>query len=242
MTKIKVHGFTLLEVVIALAVFGFLIGGLMGFLPWGVQGVGKVREQSIAYGLVDAVEIELERMGFSLVESSTKRLEGMYNPAGLPLEANDKFSLLLVSTKEGGSASFEQVVKNQDQSYLNDPGNKQEGENVEDLKKDFGGLINFNSTTLGGNTQPVSLFGFSEEDETTAPFSYRWIPESDRYFLIKITQFPYGHRHQHYVSNGFLALEVDIQWPYKVPVPPDDFRRVPERFRSHFRFPIAISR
>jgi prepilin-type N-terminal cleavage/methylation domain-containing protein len=199
--KRKKHGFTLLEVVIALAVFGFLIGGLMGFLPWGVQGVGKVREQSIAYGLVDAIEIELERMGFSLVESSTKRLEGMNNPE-----------------------------------------NKQEGENVDDLKKDFGGLINFNSTTLGGSTQPVSLIGFNEEDETKAPFSYRWIPESDRYFLIKITQFPFGHRHQHHVSNGFLALEVDIQWPYKVPVPPDDFRRVPERFRSHFRFPIAISR
>jgi hypothetical protein len=166
----------------------------------------------------------------------------MYNPADPPLEASDKFSLLLVSTKEGGPVSFEQVVKEQDQSYLNNPENKQEGENVDDLKKDFGGLINFNSTTLGGSTQPVSLIGFNEEDETKAPFSYRWIPESDRYFLIKITQFPFGHRHQHHVSNGFLALEVDIQWPYKVPVPPDDFRRVPERFRSHFRFPIAISR
>ena len=242
MIKRKKHGFTLLEVVIALAVFGFLIGGLMGFLPWGVQGVGKVREQSIAYGLVDAIEIELERMGFSLVESSTKRLEGMYNPTDPPLEASDKFSLLLVSIKEGGSVSFEQVVKEQNQAYLNNPENKQEGENIESLKKDFGGLINFNSTILGGSTQPVSLFGFNEQDVTTAPFSYRWIPESDRYFLIKITQFPFGHRHQHHVSNGFLALEVDIQWPYKVPVPPDDFRRVPERFRSHFRFPIAISR
>ena len=242
MIKRKKHGFTLLEVVIALAVFGFLIGGLMGFLPWGVQGVGKVREQGIAYGLVDAIEVELERMGFSLVESATKRLEGMYNPTDPPLEASEKFSLLLVSTKEGGLVSFEQVVKEQDQSYLNNPENKQEGENVDDLKKDFGGLINFNSTTLGGSTQPVSLFGFNEADVTRAPFSYRWIPESDRYFLIKITQFPLGHRHQHHVSNGFLALEVDIQWPYKVPVPPDDFRRVPERFRSHFRFPIAISR
>ncbi len=210
----------------------------MGFLPWGVQGVGKVREQSIAYGLVDAIEIELERMGFSLVESSTKRLEGMYKPADPPLEANDKFSLLLVSTKKGGVVSFEQVVKEQDQSFLNNPENKQEGENVVDLQKDSLGVINFNKITSG----PVSLFGFSEEDKTTAPFSYRWIPESDRYFLIKITQFPFGHRHQHHVSNGYLALEVDIQWPYKVPVPPEDFRRVPERFRTHFRFPIAISR
>jgi len=53
------QGFTLLEVVIALAVFGFLIGGLLGFLPWGVQGVGKVREQNVAYGLIDGVQVEL---------------------------------------------------------------------------------------------------------------------------------------------------------------------------------------
>ena len=67
-TCVKRKGFTLLEVVIALAVFGFLIGGLLGFLPWGVEGVGKVREQNVAYGLIDGVQVELERMGFSLVE------------------------------------------------------------------------------------------------------------------------------------------------------------------------------
>ena len=98
----KTKGFTLLEVVIALAVFGFLIGGLLGFLPWGVEGVGKVREQNIAYGLVDAVEVELERMGFSVVESATKRLDDMYNPSSPPLESSEKFSLLLVSPKRAG--------------------------------------------------------------------------------------------------------------------------------------------
>ena len=75
--KSRIRGFTLLEVVIALAVFGFLIGGLLGFLPWGVEGVGKVREQNIAYGLVDAVQVELERMGFSLVERGTTRIKGI---------------------------------------------------------------------------------------------------------------------------------------------------------------------
>ena len=115
----KTKGFTLLEVVIALAVFGFLIGGLLGFLPWGVEGVGKVREQNIAYGLVDAVEVELERMGFSVVESATKRLDDMYNPSSPPLESSEKFSLLLVSPKEGGVAAFEQVVIEQDTTYLN---------------------------------------------------------------------------------------------------------------------------
>ena len=63
----------------------------------------------------------------------------------------------------------------QDTTYLNNPDNQQEGENVQDFKKDFGGLINFNTTTLEGNTQPVSLFGFSEEDQTTYPYSNRWI-------------------------------------------------------------------
>ena len=67
-------GFTLLEVVIALAVFAFLIGGLLGFLPWSLEGVSKVREQDTAYGLVDGVQIELERMGFTLVEAGTNRL------------------------------------------------------------------------------------------------------------------------------------------------------------------------
>ena len=65
-TRLK-KGFTLIEVVIALAVFAFLIGGLLGFLPWSVEGVSKVREQDTTYGLVDGIQIELERMGVSLV-------------------------------------------------------------------------------------------------------------------------------------------------------------------------------
>ena len=67
-SRVKSKGFTLLEVVIALAVFGFLIGGLLGFLPWGVEGVGKVREQNVAYGLIDGVQVELERMGFKVTD------------------------------------------------------------------------------------------------------------------------------------------------------------------------------
>ena len=64
----KPKGFTLVEVVIALAIFGMLIGGLLGFLPWGVDGVKSVKDRSIASGLIDAVQIELERLGFSYVE------------------------------------------------------------------------------------------------------------------------------------------------------------------------------
>ena len=43
-------GFTLLEVVIALAVFAFLIGGLLGFLPWSVEGVSKVKSRILLMG------------------------------------------------------------------------------------------------------------------------------------------------------------------------------------------------
>ena len=108
--KSSKNGFTLLEVVIALAVFGFLIGGLLGFLPWGVEGVGKVREQNIAYGLVDAVQVELERMGFSLVERGTKRIKGISSFA--PEDMKDKrWSLLLVAPKEGHRVEFEQVIE-----------------------------------------------------------------------------------------------------------------------------------
>ena len=113
------NGFTLLEVVIALAVFGFLIGGLLGFLPWGVEGVGKVREQNIAYGLVDAVQVELERMGFSIVERGTARIKGV--TSAVPEDMKDRrWSLLLVAPREGHRVEFEQVVEN-DRSLMNDP-------------------------------------------------------------------------------------------------------------------------
>ena len=81
---------------------------------------------------------------------------------------------------------------------------------------------------------------------TKSPQSYRWIPQSERYFLIKCRQYPLGHRHQHHPSNGYLALQIDVQWPYKVPDPSqaeeDGFRRIAERYRSHFRFPLAVNR
>ena len=236
-------GFTLLEVVIALAVFGFLVGGLLGFLPWGVEGVGKVREQNIAYGLVDAVEIELERAGFSICEAGTSRLSGMYEQNSDPVSDTEEFNLLLVARKEGGAVVFEQVVKKEEIAYLNDPNNLNEGTEIVSSEKDSGGTVYFNNT-LGQSA--VSLNGYEDIDKTTAPQSYRWIPQSERYFLIKCRQYPLGHRHQHHPSNGYLALQMDVQWPYKVPDPSqaeeDGFRRIAERYRSHFRFPIAVNR
>ena len=112
------RGFTLLEVVIALAVFAFLIGGLLGFLPWSVEGVSKVKEQDTAYGLVDSVNIELERMGFSMVEASTNRLSGLYSSFDMPRESSMKLDLLLVARREG-QVAFEQVVERASISTLN---------------------------------------------------------------------------------------------------------------------------
>ena len=228
-------GFTLLEVVIALAVFGFLIGGLLGFLPWGVEGVGKVRQQNVAYGLVDGVQVELERMGFSLVEKGTTRWTNPTNPQELP-----PMNVLLVARKEGGQVEFERVIES-DVEKMNNPDDNEEGATQESWQSLSGGAnVPFNES----NGFPVSLLGV-ETVRDTLPYSQRWIPEGERYFLIKCTQYPIGHRHQHHPSNGFLALQIDVQWPYKVPDPSrgtDGFRRVAERYRSHFRFPLAITR
>lgn len=234
------RGFTLLEVVIALAVFAFLIGGLLGFLPWSVEGVSKVREQDTAYGLVDAVQIELERMGFSLVEAGTNRLAGMYSSLDVPRESGTKFDLLLVSRRVGGAVAFEQVIEEVSLAELNSD-SSQEGINQDLLTKEMGGVVYFNLTE---NQDPVSLFGFDDSHKETYPWSTRWIPEDERYFLIKCSQFPLNHRHQHHPSNGFLGLQVDIQWPYKVPDPSSEkgFRRIPMKYRNHFRLPMAITR
>ncbi|MDA8774723.1 prepilin-type N-terminal cleavage/methylation domain-containing protein [Opitutales bacterium] len=235
-------GFTLLEVVIALAVFGFLIGGLLGFLPWGVEGVGKVREQNIAYGLVDAVQVELERMGFSLVERGTKRILNISSPVPQDL-ADKRWSILLVAPKEGHRVEFEQVVQF-NKTMMNDPDSQVEGfmqdrwENESDSS-----IVVFFNNYINRSDIPLSLVGMKGSE--TQPWSTRWIPEGERYFLIKCTQYPLEHRHRHHPSNGFLALQVDIQWPYKVPDPSkgdDGFRRISHRYRTHFRFPLAITR
>jgi len=235
-------GFTLLEVVIALAVFAFLIGGLLGFLPWSLEGVSKVREQDTAYGLVDGVQIELERMGFTLVEAGTNRLTGFYSPFDEPREAPVELELLLVARREGGLVSFEQVVEKAELTFLNGT-QLEEGVVVEEFEKKMGGLVYFNLLESEFDEVPISLFK-NESHAENYPFSTRWIPQEERYFLIKCSQFPLGHRHEHHPSNGFLGLQVDIQWPYKLPDPSSDkgFRRVPFKYRNHFRLPMAITR
>ena len=201
--KSSKNGFTLLEVVIALAVFGFLIGGLLGFLPWGVEGVGKVREQNIAYGLVDAVQVELERMGFSLVERGTKRIRGISSPTPEDMK-DERWSLLLVAPKEGHRVEFEQVIE-YDKTLMNDSGSQEDGQMQELWINESGGSnFPFNQSAQG---VPLSLLGM-KGSETGPPWSNRWLPESERYFLIKCSQYPLEHRHRHHPSNGFLPYKL----------------------------------
>ena len=143
---------------------------MLGFLPWGVEGVGKVRDQNIAYGMVDAVQIELERMGFSLVERGTKRIEGISSFAPEDMK-DDRWSLLLVASKSGQRVEFEQVVEN-DELMMNDSESLTEGTMQEAWNNESGGRsVPFNLSYTG---QPLSLVGM-KGSETQQPWSNRWI-------------------------------------------------------------------
>ena len=172
-------GFTLLEVILALAVFGFLIGGLLALLPWGVEGAGNVRDRNMAYGMTDAIQVELELMGFGLVETLT----------------NEEMSLNLVAPADVSEVHREP------------------------------------------NSNDVSTYAAAQLKNQEL---VNKLPPGDRYFLVRCTRFPEGNRHEHDPSNGYLGLQIDVQWPYKTLDAPD--KGVNERFRSHFRFPLAITR
>ena len=51
-----------MEVIIALAVFGFVVTGLMAFLPWAIDGKANIKDFNTACAMPDAVQIELERI------------------------------------------------------------------------------------------------------------------------------------------------------------------------------------
>ncbi|MDA9963055.1 prepilin-type N-terminal cleavage/methylation domain-containing protein [Opitutales bacterium] len=171
-------GFTLLEVIIALSVFGFLIGGLLALLPWGVEGAGNVRDRNVAYGMTDAIQVELELMGFGLVESLT----------------DEDRIIELVAPSDGREVRWE-------------PNSNQISE------------------------FPIAKSQLDELDKE--------LPAGQRYFLIRCSQFPEDNRHEHDPSNGYLGLQIDVQWPYKTLDAEDG---VEERIRSHFHFPLAITR
>ncbi len=242
-------GFSLVEVIIALAIFGILVGGLLSFLPWGVSGVAKIRDRSTAMSLVDATQLELERLGFSVVEAGTNRLDGLYQPTGEPIDAATINQIILVAPRTGGGVFFEQVVQ-RDQS-VDSSGNMvvdEEGDPVSlflDVK-DTGGKVYFDKRD--GSGDPISLKGmegFASQNLDSEAMN-RWIDQKDRYFVLICSQHSAQSRHQHNISNGYLALDVEVQWPYKTFAPgnesPNDYKEADPRYRSKFRFPIAIAR
>jgi hypothetical protein len=245
-------GFTLVEVIFALSLFGMLVGGLLAFLPWGVDGVAKIKDRNTAMSLVDAVQIELERLGFVVVEAGTHRLNGLYEFAGEPKNSNYINQLVLVGKRIGGGVSLEKVIRRSQVvgsdgeitiDYNKDP------EILSNFAKDLGGQIDFDLY----QQSPISLKGImAVESAGTESYSMnRWIEPRDRYFAIVCSQYPADSRHAHHVSNGYLALECEVQWPYKLFDPSNqnasnslltNAREIEGKFRTKFTFPIAISR
>ena len=243
----KSSGFSLVEVIIALAVFGILVGGILSFLPWGVDGVSKIKDRSTAMSLIDATLIELERIGFPVVEAGTDRLVGKYEFSGTPIDGQTINQVILVAKKTGGGAFFEQVIRSE-QSVSEDGSVKIDSDNpkllTEHITENGEGKIYFDMS----DDYPISLRGlseiaFSNQDDQAMN---RWVDEKERFFRIVCSQYPASSRHAHHISNGYLALEIEVQWPYKIFDPsnayPNDFRETEEKFRSKFTFPLAISR
>ena len=247
--SVPTRGFTLIEVIISLGVFGLIVGGLFSLLPWGVSNVSKLVDRNTALGLVDAVQIELERLGFSVVEHGTKRLDGLYYSSGAPTDVSngDIRSLILVSPKNGNKVSLERVIEVfQSSKKKLSSDDLSDGKNIDEAKTDYGGSINFERN----GDLPVSLVGF--EFPKDSRMLSRWIEPKDRYFAILCSQFAKQpqldsdppSRHFHHPSNGYLALQVEIQWPYKVfdPANNQKFRTVDPKYRSKISFPVAIVR
>jgi prepilin-type N-terminal cleavage/methylation domain-containing protein len=163
------EGFTLLEIIIALAVFGFVVTGLLAFLPWAIEGKANIKDFNTACAMPDAIQIELEHLGFNDIEQATRP---------------DGSGLYLVARRDGVEVRYEMDL---------DPAE---------------------------------------------------IAAGDRYFLIHCIQFPSSNRLAHDPSNGWLALQVDIQWPYKVRASEDENNaiEVSSNLREHFVYPTAITR
>jgi prepilin-type N-terminal cleavage/methylation domain-containing protein len=243
-------GFTLIEVIISLGVFGLIIGSLFSLLPWGVDKANGLVDRNTALGLVDAVQIELERLGFSVVEHGTTRLGNLYGTSEEPFDLKGEIhALILVAPKNGQRVSLEKVIEsktNQGEKKLSNY-DLADGKAVGSMYlESTGGRIEF----YRYDDEPVSLEKF--EFPADKKFLSRWIEPKDRYFAIICSQFakfPQKNsdppsRHMHHPSNGYLALQVDVQWPYKIfdPSKNENVRIVEPRYRSKISFPVAISR
>ena len=244
----KKPGFTLIEVIISLGVFGLIIGSLFSLLPWGVEKANGLVDRNTALGIVDAVQVELERLGFSVVEHGTKRLDGLYDASNEPSDVNNGEinALILVAPKNGQRVSLEKVIEVYQGNEKLSNSDLADGKVLKNTVTEYGGRIEFDRY----DDKPVSLDSF--EFPRDRSFFSRWIEPEERYFAIICSQFAKfpsknsdpPSRHMHHPSNGYLALQVEIQWPYKIfdPSQTEKFRTVVPRYRSRISFPIAIAR
>jgi prepilin-type N-terminal cleavage/methylation domain-containing protein len=238
-------GFTLIEVIISLGVFGLIVGGLFTLLPWGVDKVNYIKDRNTALGMVDAIQVELERVGFSLVEHGTKRLNNLYSIDNEPEDIiNGKVRrLILVAPKNGRKVSFEKVSL-VEQTFTDGK--------LELIYESLGADELLNDTTIHGGIIEFQKASLNDSSGDFDRKSARWIEQRDRYFAIICSQFakfPHGDSfpasvHYHHPSNGYLALEVEIQWPYKVfdPSEVEEFSEIDEKYRSKIIIPMAIAR
>ena len=205
-SKDRREGFTLLEIIIALAVFGFVVTGLLAFLPWAIDGKANIKDFNTACAMPDAVQLELERLGFKGVEEATRPDESSGSSSGSAKISDTQPGLYLVARRDGLYVSKAYEVTTD-------------------------GAINKNEACD--------------------------IPVSESYFLIKCVQFPEGNDLAHVESNGWLALQVDVQWPYRfgsgneddeynswkdVVIGGEDEKVVRSNLREHFIYPTAITR
>jgi len=244
----KKLAFTLIEVIISLGVFGLIIGSLFSLLPWGVEKANGLVDRNTALGMVDAVQVELERLGFSVVEHGTKRLDGLYDGSNEPSDINsgEINALILVAPKNGQRVALEKVVELSQGNEKLTNSDLADGEAAQHMVTEYGGRIEFDRY----DDKPVSLESF--EFPADSSFLSRWIEPEDRYFAIICSQFakhPGNNtdppsRHMHHPSNGYLALQVEVQWPYKIfdPSQSGNVRIVDPSYRSKISFAMAISR
>lgn len=175
-----------MEVIVALVVIGFVVGGLMALLPRGVQVAADTKDRNLAYGLTDAIGVELELMGFARLEALTQGENEVW----------------LVASQDGSIVKWE------------------EG--------------------LASNVLP--------EDEryfliVCKRFPDQWMANEDDVragrakSIGEIIKEPLAHK----PGNGYLALQVDVQWPYKTFGGDSGVEIHNAARRSHFRFPLAVT-
>ena len=174
------------------------------------------------------------------------------NLSGKPKDANQINQLVLVGKRKGGVCHWRKLsvehrlLEVMERVTVDDTKDPQL---LTNFAKDLGGQIDFDLY----QQSPISLKGMEtiQSTGTQTHSMNRWIEPRDRYFAIICSQYPADSRHSHHVSNGYLALECEVQWPYKVFDPSNrnssdslltNAREIEERFRTKFTFPVAISR